>query len=193
MNLNLILRCVRGSARPGFRINGAASLSTFCRCPSLYQNGTALTSKRSVQIGAVRLCSGESNDNKNDVSTKAKLPPLMNFPEVVWPSLIKSLRNFILAHFIIKPYFDKDFNLPDFVSGAKQAVEVVSNQLSNGDVKTLNGLVDGDIIPKLQASLSLMSLTQREQIAINKEDIYFSFPYQVYYFLIIDFFFHIMI
>lgn len=53
-----------------------------------------------------------------------RLPPLMKFPEIVWPSLFKSLRNFILTHFIIKPYFDREFNLPDFVSGTKKAVEV---------------------------------------------------------------------
>lgn len=54
-----------------------------------------------------------------------KLPPLMpDFPKIVWPSLLKSIRNFILATFIIKPYFDKEFNLPDFVAGSKKAVEV---------------------------------------------------------------------
>lgn len=53
-----------------------------------------------------------------------KLPPLMDFPEIVWPSLIKSIRNFILSTFIIKPYFDHEFNLPDFVKGSKKALEV---------------------------------------------------------------------
>lgn len=53
-----------------------------------------------------------------------KLPPLMKFPEIVWPSLLKSLRNFILTNFIIKPYFDREFNLPDFINGSKKAVEV---------------------------------------------------------------------
>lgn len=53
-----------------------------------------------------------------------KLPTLMTYPEIVWPSIIKSLRNFILTTFIIKPYFDRDFNLPDFVAGSKKAVEV---------------------------------------------------------------------
>lgn len=53
-----------------------------------------------------------------------RLPPLMKFPEIVWPSLWKSLRNFILTNFIIKPYFDREFNLPDFITGTKKAVEV---------------------------------------------------------------------
>lgn len=53
-----------------------------------------------------------------------KLPPLMNFPQIIWPSIIKSIRNFILTTFIIKPYIDRDFNIPDFVAGSKKAVEV---------------------------------------------------------------------
>lgn len=61
--------------------------------------------------------------SSTDRPTK-KLPPLMNFPEIVWPSLIKSFRNFILSTFIIKPYMDREFNIPEFVKGSKKAVEV---------------------------------------------------------------------
>lgn len=53
-----------------------------------------------------------------------KLPPLMNFPQIIWPSIIKSIRNFILTTFIVKPYLDREFNFPDFVVGSKKAVEV---------------------------------------------------------------------
>uniref|UniRef100_A0A1Y1K2U6 Uncharacterized protein n=1 Tax=Photinus pyralis TaxID=7054 RepID=A0A1Y1K2U6_PHOPY len=55
---------------------------------------------------------------------RRKLPQLMNFPEIVWPSLLKSMRNFILSTFIIKPYMDGDFSIPQFVKGSKKAVEV---------------------------------------------------------------------
>lgn len=56
---------------------------------------------------------------------------------------------------------------------------MVSNKLSQGDIKSLNGLVTSDIMPNLHKTVSLMSLSDREQIAINSDDIYFSFPYQV--------------
>lgn len=123
-----------------------------------------------------------------------------DFPKIVWPSFIKSIRNFILATFIIKPYLDKEFTLLDFVKGSKKAVEVslsyqmsdtitfyiaslflqvVSKTLAEGDINSLDGLVTKNIFPALQKALSLMSLSQREQIAIDAEDIYFSFPYQV--------------
>lgn len=58
-------------------------------------------------------------------------------------------------------------------------LQVVSKKLAEGDIKSIEGLVTKDIFPNLQKALALMSLSQREQIAINAEDIYFSFPYQV--------------
>lgn len=59
-------------------------------------------------------------------ASSKKLPPLMTFPVVVWPSLFKSLKNLILTTFIIKPYFDVEFSLPEFVQASKKAVEVIN-------------------------------------------------------------------
>lgn len=58
-------------------------------------------------------------------------------------------------------------------------LQVVSKKIAGGDLKSLEGLVTQDLIPNIQNALSLMSLTQREQLAINVDDIYFCFPYQV--------------
>ena len=41
------------------------------------------------------------------------------------------------THFLIRPYFDNDFNKADFLDGAKAAVEFVSNCLSSGDLEAL--------------------------------------------------------
>ncbi|CAG9862035.1 unnamed protein product [Phyllotreta striolata] len=109
-----------------------------------------------------------------------KLPKLLpDFPIVVWPSFFYTIKNFILFNFIIKPYLDRDFNLPDFVGASKKAVEVVSRRVAEGDVKSLDGLVTNDVISNVQQAISMMSLSQREEIAIESDDIYFSFPYQV--------------
>lgn len=51
-----------------------------------------------------------------------ELPKLMNFPEVVWPSVLKTIRNFILSNFIIKRYFDGEFSLPEFAEASKQVI-----------------------------------------------------------------------
>ncbi|XP_055544064.1 m-AAA protease-interacting protein 1, mitochondrial [Wyeomyia smithii] len=107
------------------------------------------------------------------------LPKLMDFPELVWPSVVKSVKNWIMVHFIIRPYFDRDFNLPDFIRGAKQALQIVSASLAGGELKNLEGLVERPVINDLKSSVGKMSVAQRYDLMVDKEDIYFSFPYQV--------------
>uniref|UniRef100_A0A182PCA5 Tim44-like domain-containing protein n=1 Tax=Anopheles epiroticus TaxID=199890 RepID=A0A182PCA5_9DIPT len=108
-----------------------------------------------------------------------KRPMLMDFPHLVWPSVIKTVRNWIMVHFIIRPYFDREFSLPDFIQGAKQALQVVSSSLAGGEVKHLDGLVDRAALTDLKQSIAKMSVAERYDLQVEKEDIYFSFPYQV--------------
>lgn len=63
-------------------------------------------------------------DGRGKADEDSRFPALMEFPEIVWPSIIKTLRNWVLANLIIRPYFDNEFNLPDFVAGSKQALQV---------------------------------------------------------------------
>ncbi|KAK7864218.1 hypothetical protein R5R35_002059 [Gryllus longicercus] len=107
------------------------------------------------------------------------LPPLMNFPEIVWPSVIKTVKNRVLSSFIITPYFDREFRLSDFVQGSKQAVQCVSSYLSRGDYNSLEGLVTKDALSEVKRNMSLFSVEQRHDLFVDKEDIYFSFPYQI--------------
>ncbi|XP_053695226.1 m-AAA protease-interacting protein 1, mitochondrial [Sabethes cyaneus] len=122
-----------------------------------------------------------SDISKNDTPPKKprSLPQLMDFPELIWPSVVKSVKNWIMVHFIIRPYFDREFNLPDFIRGAKQALQIVSASLAGGELKNLEGLVDRMVLNDLKSSIGKMSVAQRYDLMINKEDIYFSFPYQV--------------
>lgn len=106
-----------------------------CCCNLSIASTETITSK--LQFSTVP-CTNSPNHNRFDKITNAyrrffssesnppsnKLPPLMNFPQIIWPSVIKSIRNFILTTFIVKPYLDRDFNFPDFVVGSKKAVEV---------------------------------------------------------------------
>lgn len=48
----------------------------------------------------------------------------MEFPEIIWPSALNTLKNWITIQFIIRPYFDSEFQLKDFIFGAKQALQV---------------------------------------------------------------------
>lgn len=96
---------------------------SLCQCPNYFRLPKITSnSPKATRQNVYRYSSSESGPPSN------KLPPLMEFPKITWPSVIKSIRNFILATFIIRPYFDRDFNLPDFVIGSKKAVEVCNVQ-----------------------------------------------------------------
>lgn len=81
-------------------------------------------------------CHNDYNNNKKQYSTspqepqeppkpsRKSLPQLMSFPKIVWPSVFKSIKNWIMINFIVRPYFDKSFNLAEFTSGTKHALQV---------------------------------------------------------------------
>lgn len=51
--------------------------------------------------------------------------------------------------------------------------------MAAGDIKSLAGLVAAEALTELQTSVGQMSVSQRNEIMIQKDDIYLSFPYQV--------------
>lgn len=65
-----------------------------------------------------------SSGSSDTPVSKRTMPRLMNFPEIMWPSFFNSIRNWILVQFVIRPHFDRDFYLNDFVAGAKKAIQV---------------------------------------------------------------------
>ncbi|XP_063698463.1 m-AAA protease-interacting protein 1, mitochondrial [Culicoides brevitarsis] len=108
------------------------------------------------------------------------IPPLMEFDKVLWPSVIQTVKNFFLVNLIIRPYFDNDFDIGEFVEGSKQALCIISSTLASGtDLDSLRGLVTQDALNEIKNSVSRMSVAQRNKLAVDKEDIYFCFPYQV--------------
>lgn len=77
-------------------------------------------------LAAVKLSSWvqqkrNNSTNSDDGDQKKKKPNLlMNFEPVMRPEILLTLKNWIIARFIIKPYLDKDFTTRDFTNGAKQ-------------------------------------------------------------------------
>lgn len=47
------------------------------------------------------------------------LEQLMDFPRIVWPSVINTCKNWIMANVVIRQHFDQDFKLDEFTRGAK--------------------------------------------------------------------------
>lgn len=64
------------------------------------------------------------NGDEPSLASRKSLPQLMSFPQIVWPSVFKTIKNWIMMNFIIRPYFDNEFNVTDFVAGAKHALQV---------------------------------------------------------------------
>lgn len=79
-----------------------------------------------LPVDAYRKYSTNPTNDENRQSDK--LPTLMDFPKIVWPSLLKTIKNWILVNFIIRPYFDQEFNMPNFVNGTKHALQVSSRK-----------------------------------------------------------------
>lgn len=57
--------------------------------------------------------------------------------------------------------------------------QVVSDALQRSDFKSLEGLVDKEAIASLKTAVSQLSVSQRQMLAVDKEDIFYAFPYQV--------------
>lgn len=49
-------------------------------------------------------------------------PEVPEFPPVVWPNLFKSIKTLLYTYLIIKPQWDKDFNLSDFSKNSRKVL-----------------------------------------------------------------------
>ena len=109
------------------------------------------------------------------------MPPLMTSESIriTSPSLLKMLGNIAKAHLVVKPYFDAEFDIRDFLAGAKQAVQVVSSCLAGGDLDALQELFDPVALVEVERNLSMFTMEQRSKLDLNIDDMVFSFPYEL--------------
>lgn len=94
--------------------------------PSIYQQivpASNITSLLGCPIS--RPYCSDHEDRHRQIKTP-RLPPLMAFPKIIWPSFFKSIKNWILINFIICPYFDREFDIQEFAVGTKHALQVIS-------------------------------------------------------------------
>ena len=98
-----------------------------------------------------------------------------------YPKLTHSIRNFILANLIIRPYYDPEFSKATFLEGAKTAVEFVSQCLSEGDLDALEDskVLSTEALRQINLNLSTFTHNQRENLYINQKDIFYNFIYQI--------------
>ncbi|KAA0715786.1 m-AAA protease-interacting protein 1, mitochondrial [Triplophysa tibetana] len=76
--------------------------------------------------------------------------------------------------FLIRTYFDKEFNIEDFTDGAKQAFSHVSRLLSQCRFEALEGLVAKDLIGKLQEKCSHLALSHQRALSAESDEIMYT-------------------
>jgi len=114
-------------------------------------------------------------------SHSTPIPQLMNSVDmrIMKPSLFKLFTNHISARLIITPYFDNDFNIPDFKIGAKQAIVAVSSALSSGNIAALEDIVEKDALAEIKRNFSFFSVSQQQELAVHPNDFVRSFVYEI--------------
>ncbi|XP_033104826.1 m-AAA protease-interacting protein 1, mitochondrial-like [Anneissia japonica] len=97
---------------------------------------------------------------------------------VAVPNPIRAIRNFVYS-WLIRGYFDKEFSMVEFTEGAKQAVSVVSQKISEGNFEELVGLLSPKTIDEIKETYKTLEVKQRGSLAIALEDILHVVPYNV--------------
>ncbi|CAL1688792.1 unnamed protein product [Lasius platythorax] len=89
------------------------------------------------------------------------------------PSLLTPLKLLYLSVFRITPHIDKEFDVAEFLKGARYATVIISKALTNKDYESLQGLVTEDMIEILRTKIETLSPNQRQLIAVNEDDVLF--------------------
>ncbi|OXA63940.1 hypothetical protein Fcan01_02830 [Folsomia candida] len=167
-------------------MKGGTFLSTPNGSYSPVQNELIISSTPSSSVSYFmysqhrRVHSSGHDEQENQTQLNKRLPPLTPLlPVIIWPKFTNSIRNWFFTYFVIKPYFDKDFSMQEFMEGAHEAVSHVSSKLSAGEFDDLEGLVEPSVLHELKQRISNYSVSQQDLLRVATEDIFFSFPYQV--------------
>lgn len=80
---------------------------------------------------------------------------------------------------LIDLYFELDMNSEEFHRGIKQALVHVSSKMSSGRYHELWGLVSKEMMEYVEKKCRSLTDAQRQQLAINMEDIIFVLPEDV--------------
>ncbi|KAL6438086.1 hypothetical protein ACFW04_004375 [Cataglyphis niger] len=129
-----------------------------------YCNESNLLSTSLPNFASCRIYSTES---------EVSLPMLVEGAPVHIPSLLTPLKLLYLSIFRITPYIDEEFNVDEFLKGAKHATVVISKALTNKDYESLQELVTEDLIEILKAKIETLSPHQRQLIAVDEDDMLF--------------------
>ncbi|XP_068602353.1 m-AAA protease-interacting protein 1, mitochondrial [Brachionichthys hirsutus] len=77
-------------------------------------------------------------------------------------------------YFLIRAYFDNEFNIEEFTAGAKQAFIHVSGLLSQCEFHALEGLVSKDLIGELEAKCRSLPSSHKEALSVTADEIMYT-------------------
>lgn len=81
-----------------------------------------------------------------------------------------------IYYFLIRAYFDNEFNIEEFTEGAKQAFSYVSRLLSQCQFEALEGLVAKDLIVKLEEKCNLLPSSYKKALSADPDEIMYTTP-----------------
>ena len=155
-----------------------------------------------VQTSSFKMNLSTTSVLLNDDSRRLpSMPALTGFHVPMTPGFVHTIRNWFIMRFLVQPYFDQEFSkevwlfftepknkllfqyFQDFVDGALEAVLVVSNALSRGDMEPLADTVCPECLSMVKEGLSLFTPEQKRALNFSREDIHLHFIYQVRLFL----------
>ncbi|XP_053554702.1 m-AAA protease-interacting protein 1, mitochondrial [Bombina bombina] len=148
--------------RPGlrlFRLGGVRSPLIYCRTPSV------LLRPRLPLLPAASSSPAREYSNNNAGQNKVVVVGIPN-PFIWFRSRI--------YFFLIRAYFDRDFNIEEFTAGAKQAFTLVSRLLSERKFDALENLVDNEVLQEVQEKCSLLPDNHRVALAADSNDIMYT-------------------
>lgn len=81
-----------------------------------------------------------------------------------------------IYYFLIRAYFDKEFDIEEFTEGAKQAFSHVSRLLSQCQFEALEGLVAKDLVEKLEEKCNLLPSSHKKALSADSDEIMYTTP-----------------
>ncbi|NP_001106589.1 uncharacterized protein C2orf47 homolog, mitochondrial [Xenopus tropicalis] len=76
--------------------------------------------------------------------------------------------------FLIRAYFDREFNIEEFTDGAKQAFTLVSKLLSQCKFDALQNLISGELLEDIKEKCSSLSDNHRNALAAHLDEIMYT-------------------
>jgi len=120
----------------------------------------------------------DKQEKDPEESGKSRYLKLMDFNELIWPNPFKSIKNFFMS-VLIRGYFDSEFTVAGFLTGAEQAMVHVSGLVGRGKFDGLEDLVTREAVQEIEKNYDQLEVRHREIIPIDPTDLFLRYIYEI--------------